>query len=168
MSELNNFTSARLQKLVAVVFIGCVMALFLSGFDTIKAKARDVKRRADIKVLIKALALYHDKYGKYPDSINDWRGWDLSISYNGGQAEFINKFEEEGLVDREIKDPLNDVAYHYRYQKFQAGDYGCENSFYILQIANFELPTENNGRGECPELNWAQSAPNGYTAQDFD
>lgn len=168
MSELNNFTSARLQKLVAVVFIGCVMALFLSGFDTIKAKARDIKRRADIKILIKALDLYHDKYDKYPDSVNDWQSWDLSISYNGGKAEFINKFEEEGLVDREIKDPLNDVAYHYRYQKFQAGDYGCENSFYILQVASFELPTKNNGRGECPELNWAQSAPNGYTTQDFD
>jgi len=168
MPDLNNFTYARLQKLVAVIFIGCLMVLFLSGFDTIKSKARDVKRRADIKILIKALDLYHDKYGKYPDSVNDWQGWDLSISYNGGKAEFINKFKEESFVDREIKDPINDVAYHYRYQKFQAGDYGCRNSFYILQIANFELPTENNGRGECLELNWTKQAPNGYTAQDFD
>lgn len=168
MPELNNFTYERLQKLVAVVFIGCLMVLFLSGFDTIKAKARDVKRRADIKVLTKALDLYHDKYGKYPDSIDDWQGWDLSISYNGGRTEFISKLKEQNLVDREIKDPINDVAYHYRYQKFPAGAYGCQNSFYILQIVNFELPTENNGRGECPGLNWGALAPNGYTVQDID
>jgi len=92
----------------------------------------------------------------------------LSISYNGGKAEFIDKLKEEGLVDREIKDPINDVAYHYRYSKFRAGDYGCKNSFYILQIANFELSTGNNGQGECPELNWTKQAPNGYTAQSFD
>lgn len=119
-------------------------------------------------VLIKALALYHDKYGRYPDSINDWQGWDLSIGYNGGRVEFIDKLKDDGLADREIKDPINDSAYHYRYQKLRAGDYGCENSFYILQVANFELLTKNNGRGECPELNWAKLAPNGYTAQDFD
>jgi hypothetical protein len=168
MPELNNFTYAKLQKLIGVVFIGCLIVIFLSGFDTIKSKARDVKRRADIKVLIKALDLYHDKYGKYPDSINDWQGWDLSISYNGGKADFINKLIEDKFVDREIKDPINDVAYHYRYAKFQAGDYGCQNSFYILQIANFELPAGDNGRGECPELDWAKLAPNGYTVQDSD
>jgi len=144
------------------------MVLFLSGFDAIKSKVRDVKRRADIKVLTKALDLYYDKYGKYPDSTNDWQGWDLSIGYNGSKAEFINKLREESLLDREIKDPINNVAYYYSYQKFKAGDYGCKNSFYILQVANFELPTENNGRGECPELNWAKLAPNGYTVQVFD
>lgn len=168
MPELNNFTYERLQKLIAVVFIGCIMVLFLSGFDTIKSKSRDVKRRADVKILVKALDMYHDKYGKYPDSNNDWQGWDLSIGYNGGKADFIDKLKAEGFFDREIKDPINDVAYHYRYQKFQAGDYGCQISFYILQIAGFELPSENNGRGECPELNWVKSATNGYTVQYFD
>lgn len=168
MPELNSFIQARMQKLVAIVFVSCVIVLFLSGFDVIKLKVRDVKRRADIKILTEALDLYHDKHAKYPDSINDWQGWDLSIGYNGGQAEFINKFREENFIDREIKDPINDASYHYRYQKFKAGDYGCKNSFYILQIANFELSTGNNGQGECPELNWAVSAPNGYTAQGFD
>lgn len=153
---------------MAVVFIGFLVVLFLSGFDMIKAKARDMKRRADISILIKALALYHDKYGRYPNSIDDWQGWDLSISYNGGPTSFLNKLTEDGLVDRQVKDPVNDAAYHYRYQKFRAGDSGCQNSFYILQVVNFELSTKNNGRGECPELDWTKLAPNGYTVQDFD
>lgn len=168
MPELNNFTYEKFQKLIAIVFIGCLIMLFLSGFDMVKSKSRDVKRRADIKVLTRALDLYHDKYGKYPDSVNDWQGWNLSIGYNGSSIKFVNELKEEGFVDREIKDPVNDVAYHYRYRKFQAGEYGCQNSFYILQIAGFELATKNNGRGECPELNWVELAPNGYTVQDFD
>jgi len=168
MFDMGLANGYRMKKLVAVVFIGCLIIIFLSGFDIIKSKVRDVKRRADIKVLIKALDLYNDKYGKYPDSINDWQGWDLSISYNDGRGEFINRLKEEKFVDREIKDPINDVIYHYRYQKFKAGDYGCKNSFYILQIANFELLTKDNGQGECPELNWEKLAPNGYTIQFFD
>ncbi len=168
MPETGNVTQYRIQKLVAIVFIGCVTVLFLAGFDTIKSKVRDVKRLADVKVLVKTLDLYHDKYGKYPDSINDWQGWDLSVSYQGGKEDFINKLREENFIDRAIKDPINDVAYHYRYQKYQAGDYGCPAPFYILQVTNFELPTKNNGQGSCPEFNWVEYTPNGYTAQDTD
>jgi len=168
MSDLNNFTSARIQKLVGVILISCLMVLFLTGFDMIRSKIRDIKRRADINIIIKALDSYHDKYGSYPEAIDDWQGWDLSISHNGGQIDFIDQLKKEAFVDREIKDPVNNFAYHYRYTKFRAGDYGCQNSFYILQVANFELATENNGRGECPELNWKELAPNGYTAQGFD
>ena len=168
MPELSNFSSAKMQKLVAVVFIGCLLVLFLSAFDTIKAKARDVKRRADIKILVKALDLYHDKYGQYPKSVDDWRGWDLSLAYGRGQAEFLGILNKERLIDKAMKDPINDTAYYYRYEKFKAGDYGCASPFYILQVINFELPTKNNGQGACPELDWAALAPNGYTVQGFD
>ena len=168
MPEISHITPYKVQKLVALVFIGCAIILFLAGFDTIKAKVRDVKRRADVKILIKALDLYHDKYGKYPDSVDEWRGWDLSFGYNGGKANFIEQLGRERLIDRAVKDPINDAAHHYRYQKFRAGDLGCQNSFYILQAVNFELSTGNNGAGSCPEFNWGELAPNGYTAQDTD
>jgi len=168
MPEISNFTSANMQKLVAVVFIGCLVIVFLSGFDMIKAKVRDVKRRADINLLVQALDLYHDQYGQYPDSVDDWRGWDLSIGYGGKQAEFLSVLNKAGLIDQAVKDPINDAAYYYRYEKFPAGDYGCQNSFYILQVTNFELPTQDNGRGACPEFNWAELTPNGYTVQNFD
>lgn len=168
MPELNNFTYVRLQKLVVIVFIGCLIVLFLTGFDTIKSKVRDVKRRADINVLVKALDLYHDKYGNYPDSTDDWQGWDLSISYNDSAPDFLNKLKTEGFIDRIVNDPLNDILYHYRYQKYETGEFGCQNSFYILQVANFELSTKNNGAGSCPDSNWVEQVPNGFTVQGFD
>ncbi|MFA5360076.1 MAG: hypothetical protein WC349_03935 [Patescibacteria group bacterium] len=168
MPDIGISSGYRIEKLVAVVFIGCLTIMFLSSFDIIKSKIRDVKRRADIKILTKALDLYHDKYGKYPDSVNDWQGWDLSISYNGSNVEFINQLKEEGLIDKTTKDPINDATYHYRYKKFKAGDYGCENAFYILQVNNFGLQNKNNGKGSCPDFDWVESAPNGYTMQEFD
>lgn len=168
MPEFNYITTAKMQKLMAVVVVGCLAILFLSGFDMAKAKVRDVKRRADMAILAQALDLYHDKYGKYPDSAEDWQDWDLSFSYGNNQAEFLSVLNKEGFLDRAVKDPVNDAAYHYRYEKFKAGKYGCANSFYILQAVNFELSTKNNGKGGCPELNWAELAPNGYTVQGFD
>ncbi|MFA6306221.1 MAG: hypothetical protein WCV70_00370 [Patescibacteria group bacterium] len=167
MPEISGVTRYRMQKLVAVVFIGCLLAIFLSGFDVIKSKVRDIKRRADIKILIKALDLYHDKYGQYPDSADDWQGWDISISYNKGEEDFLSILRKEGLIDRPVRDPINNDLYYYRYQNFSAGEFGCQNSFYILQASNFELPTNNNGAGQCLEFNWAQLMPNGYTAQNF-
>lgn len=154
--------------MVAILFVSCAIILFLSGFDIIKAKVRDIKRLADIKILTQALNLYYDKYGKYPDSGNDWDGWDLSIGRNGKNAEFINMLKEEGFIDKEAKDPVNNNAYHYSYQKFNIGDYGCERPFYILQVSGFELPSKNKGRGECPSIDWTKFAPNGWTAQGFD
>jgi len=168
MIELNNLTTAGMRRLAAVVLIGCLVILFLSGFETVKAKVNDIKRRADIKTMVQALDLYHDKYGKYPDSAADWQGWDLSIGYQGSKPEFIKELSDNNLIDRQLKDPINNESYHYRYEKFQAGDYGCANSFYILQVINFELPTRDIGRGDCPELNWATLTPNGYTVQGFD
>src|SRR3989338_6343193 len=134
MPELNYTSGARLRKLMAIVLVGCAIILFLSGFDTIKAKAMDIKRRADVKILAKALELYHDKYGRYPEAADDWQGWDLSFAYGGGAIDFVGKLKAEGLLDREAKDPINDAAYHYRYQLYQAGAFGCANAFYILPV----------------------------------
>jgi len=169
MIEINNIRRGNLVQIIAgLVFVGCLVILFLSSFDIVKAKARDIKRRADIKVLVKALDLYHDKYGKYPDSFDDWRGWDLSIAYNGKDKNFLNNLKAESLIDRSATDPINSIPYHYRYQKYPAGAYGCKTGFYILQAVKFELANKNNGQGSCPKFNWLEIAPNGYTVQGFD
>ena len=151
-----------------IIFICCLIIVFFIGFDVVIAKARDMKRRADIKILVKALDLYYDEYGSYPVSINDWRGWDLTYELKGGEVGFLKILKDNKFINKMVNDPINDATYYYQYQKYAAGDYGCANSFYILQIINFELPTTNNGAGSCSGLNWVESAPNGWTAQGFD
>ncbi len=160
--------SRKLNQIFFLVIIICLTAVFISSFETIFAKARDVKRRADIKTLVKALDLYYDKYGFYPESTDDWRGWDLTCDYKNFGSGFLEVLEKEGFINKEISDPINDSTHYYRYQKYPAGSFGCAKPFYILQVINFELLMDKNGQGICEEMDWLETAPNGFTIQVFD
>lgn len=145
----------------------CMMAIFVSGFDTMISKANDVKRRSDAREIEKALDVYHDKYGVYPDSIDDWRKWDLSFEYKNKKG-FLKILSEEKILQSETVDPINNESHYYRYAKYKTGTYGCAGSFYVLQVSNFEVASDKNGNGECPELDFVEEMPNGYTIQRFD
>lgn len=121
-----------------------------------------------METLVKALELYHGKYGNYPDSVDDSQGWDLSYDLKGNTPGFLKALKDEGFLNREVKDFINDASYHYRYKKYGAGSFGCPGSFYILQISLFEAATKNIGKGSCPDFDWAELAPNGYTIQGFE
>ncbi|MFH1427123.1 MAG: hypothetical protein ABIG60_01165 [Patescibacteria group bacterium] len=166
--ENSNLNFLRLRKITFLILIGCLIAIFISGFDTIVSKTRDVKRKADLKNLTKALNLYYDKYGFYPISDNDWRDWDLTYEFKGAELNFLKILVEENFINKMVVDPLNTPNYYYRYQKYPAGSFGCEKAFYILQLSSFELPTADIGAGACPGMNWVEIAPNGYTFQAFD
>ena len=168
MFEINNYSRQRVIKLAVIIFIGCFIVLCFASFDMIKSRMRDTERRSDIKTLAKALELYHDKYDRYPDSVDDGQGWDLSTNEKNGVPDFLTVLKTEGFINRTVSDPVNDIFYNYRYRKYAAGELGCQTSFYILQISGFESPAEDNGRGECPEFDWTQTNQNGYTIQGFD
>lgn len=163
-----NFNYFKARRIIVIMVILCLTIIFFVGFSTIRSKARDIKRRADIRIMVKALDLYHDNHGYYPSSMDDWQGWDLTYEYKGGEFSFLPELKKDSLIDRMVSDSLNNDIFHYRYQKFNVGDYGCDKAFYILQITNFELPTKNTGYGQCPELDWVETVPNGYTVQTFD
>ena len=166
----NNFNSIKLRKISVIVLICCFIAIFFSGFDIMMAKSRDSKRSSDLSNLEKALDLYYQEYGKYPDSLDKWRGWDLSYNMDNNIISFIKDLKDGGFIKIATFDPLNDPDYHYRYQKYSGDDesYGCDKPFYILQLSSFELATENIGRGACRDLDWTELAPNGYTIQRFE
>lgn len=165
---MENLDYLKLRKISFLVLIGCLAAIFFSSLNLVVAKTRDVKRRADIKILTEALDLFHDRYGYYPESSDDWQGWNLTYKIKGNETNFLGLLEEWGFINKSVQDPINDANFHYRYQKYSAGSFGCAHPFYILQILSFELPTENIGRGICPQMNWAETAINGYTVQAFD
>ncbi len=158
----------KLRKVSFLVVACCLAALFFSGFDVILSKTRDVKRRADINVLVQALDLYYGKFGHYPESTDDWQGWDLTSGYRESEPGFLQILKTEGFLDKTVVDSVNNVDYYYRYRKYPAGSFGCDRPFYILQIVNFELPAKNIGRGQCPDFDWTGTAANGYTVQRFD
>src|SRR4051812_37672446 len=67
------FSSKRFKKgftlielLVVIAVIGILAAVILASLNSARGKARDAKRKAEMKQITVALALYYDKYGNYP------------------------------------------------------------------------------------------------------
>lgn len=164
--KLGNF---RLQRIFGLVIVLFVIVLSVISLDLIRNRVKDSRRKADIKQIQTALELYRANHGVFPVvADNDFGGWDTSYEPLGKPQEFLNILQEEKLIDHVPFDPVYSNYYFYRYKKFPAGSFGCKDAFYILQIMNFEAPTDNHGWGECSQRNFVNEAPNGYTVQVFE
>lgn len=161
MLQLNS--KNKLRKSFAIIISSCILIIFFVGFNDIRAKVRDIKRKADINEIVKALDVYYDRYGHYPVAEDDWQSWDMTISPSGEMSNFLQLLYDENILVRQIRDPLNTNNYFYRYKKFSFGSYDCLSEYYILQIINFETLQEDHGKGSCPKHNFVQEIPNGFT-----
>ncbi|MDP9248941.1 MAG: type II secretion system GspH family protein [bacterium] len=56
-----------IELLVVVSIISLLTSIVMSSLNQARAQARDVKARAEFSQVQKALMLYFDKYGKYPN-----------------------------------------------------------------------------------------------------
>jgi len=168
MLERVNLNYFNLQKIVVMVMMVCLLAVLFFYFSDYRSKARDVKRKADIQILMKALDIYHDRHGSYPGSDDDFKGWDVSYGFGGKPAAFLPVLQKEKILDREVVDPLNSNKYYYRYRKFPGTSNGCSKPFYILQLISFESLALDKGMGKCKDFDWTKLAPYGYTLQGYD
>lgn len=62
----NGFTL--IELLVVIFIIGILAGLVVVNFNDARKKARDVSRKTDLQNIKKALNLYYNIFGKYPDS----------------------------------------------------------------------------------------------------
>ncbi len=169
MSGARKYSTSKLQKSFAIVIVACVAILFFSSFDDIQAKARDTRRMAAVSDISRALDLYYDRYGSYPDVLDkDYGDWDTTFEPGGGKVEFISQLLKEGILNSVPRDPINNKVYFYRYKRFAQGSFGCAKSFIIFQVFNFETKQKTHGVGACPDHNFVDDAPNGFTVQKFE
>ena len=160
--------STKLQKSLAMVITACVAIIFFTSFGDIQAKSRDTKRMSNANEISKALEIFFDKHASYPITVdNDYGGWDTSIEPEGQPNQFIPQLVSENILNSYPIDPKNDNTYYYRYQQFPRGSFRCDRPFIIFQIFNFETAQDNHGIGSCPDRNFADEAPNGFTIQKF-
>lgn len=64
--SLKNKGFTLIELLVVIAIIGLLASVVLVVLSTARAKARDAKRRTDLKQLATALALYYDTNSGYP------------------------------------------------------------------------------------------------------
>jgi type II secretion system protein G len=88
--ELNNsfkrsFTIFEL--LVAIAVIGLLVSIVFVSLNEMKAKARDAKRKTDLKAIQTALKMYYNDNNKYPTPGD---GWEVGYHYNEqGRSEWL-------------------------------------------------------------------------------
>ncbi len=69
--QLKDLGFTLIELLVVISIIGLLASIITASLGTARAKARDVKRRADSKQIETALNLYYSDYGSWPNS----SGW---------------------------------------------------------------------------------------------
>ncbi len=65
-----------IELLVVIAIIGLLATMAVVAFGNAQQKARDAKRKSDLKQISKAIELYYDEYGNYPRT----SGWCTQIS----------------------------------------------------------------------------------------
>ncbi|MHB8904373.1 MAG: type II secretion system protein [Patescibacteria group bacterium] len=71
MTNKNNKQGFTLiELLVVIAIIGLLSTLSILALNTARARARDVKRVADVKQIQTALEMYYNEFGQYPATAN--------------------------------------------------------------------------------------------------
>lgn len=120
-----------IELLVVIAIIGLLSSVVLASLASSRVKARDAKRRVDMRNIVTALQLYQDRYGCIPNTYStacgnavgpdtaDAGGWDYS-----SQGSFMSWLATgtEPIMKKVPVDPLNNMpgdntpgTYAYRY-----------------------------------------------------
>jgi len=122
-----------IELLVVIAIIGLLATIVMVSLNSARVKARDAKRKADIKQISIALSLHYDKYGSYTQPENMC----TDTSYGGfnqcGAAGGVGDWDANsdlrdlisgGFLNSLPKDPINNTTYYYSYEPWNAGEGG--------------------------------------------
>ncbi len=164
-----------IELLLAISIIGLLASIVLVSINSVRAKARDARRLADMQTITKALMLYLDKNGQFPGPVwsagyqeNEPAGcgsWDSSAADNNTDGYFfITPLETNGIISKVPLDPINTAVacsgYTYRYYRYDAGTSGCDanrGAFFVLGINDMERTSGRHPASpgwSCPSRNW--------------
>jgi len=173
--SLNQKGFTLIELLVVISVIGFLAAASLVVFNNARINARNVKRLADIRQVIKALELYYDANSRYPDGDGDGcGGWDTGnqdypLLTNGGVSK-LGQFMPKPPRDATATGNCSG----YRYYRYSAGSSGCDVSkgaFYIIMVS-MEGGTDNIYPGSpgfsCPSRNWQTEASYDWVTGGFE
>ena len=148
-----------IELLVVVAIIAMLASVILTSLGSARAKARDVKRLAEMRTMQTALELYHSTFGVYPSSDGAGTGgWDTP-----GNGTFIAPLVVNGFIPAHILDPLtNDSGGNYKYYRYPAGTSDCTGTaFYVIEIVDLETSSGVSAASpgwRCTGRNWQNEA----------
>lgn len=130
MQLKNNKGFTLIELLVVIAIIALLSSVVFSSLSSARVKARDSRRKADIKQIENALELNYDKYGAYtqPENMcNDTSYGGLgSCGSSGGSGDWdansdLRDLIIDGFMNELPKDPINNSTYKYSYEPGNSG-----------------------------------------------
>lgn len=109
----NGFTL--IELLVVISIIGLLASIVLTSLNSVRAKARDARRKSDFHQIATALEFYYDKYGGYPatgtlSATDPSHFANTNPSYDGGLnawTKLLTPLVNDGFMPTVPRDPTN-------------------------------------------------------------
>ena len=131
-----------IELLVVIAIIGLLASVVMVSLNNARSKARDAKRKADMKMLQTALELYYENTGSMPANQNPCCG------YSDTQPNFLHELVDSGIISKLPKGPSPGSGYAYY-------DYGRGNTIGAILVTQLENGTPSS-TGEAPSCRpWA-------------
>lgn len=141
-----------IELLVVIAIIGVLASVVLASLNSARSKARDAKRRQDMKQLQLALEFYRDKYGYYPPIVGGKQNSCYSSGVNsdipGSWSSSLQPLVTDGFIPSLPVDPLNNGVlgvnpkYCYIYNKSVLLDTysDCKNNITneVIDVRDYE------------------------------
>jgi len=150
MKNKKGFTLVELLVVMAIISILTILSV--ANFRNVQIKARDAQRKSDLSQLQKALELYFNDHGTYPDSsvngeVNTF-GWKVPGTTSGGNFTDGNTVYLKEMVGDPSANPnycyTSDGTYYVVYARLEnindpkIGSYTCNGESY-----NYEASSPN-------------------------
>lgn len=138
-----------IELLVTITVIGILATLVIANFSSTRERARDTKRKSDLRQLKTALRLYYNDFQTYPaDSSGQIQGCGSSgtsnctwgSSFTAGSTEYMRILPT---------DPLNSGSNVYIYAQTNSGD-GFTLTTYLENASDADSTTSQNNCGITP------------------
>jgi len=115
MKNLGKKGFTLIELLVVIAVIGILAAVIMASLNDARAKARDARRKSDLKQIVIGLELWRDKYGTYSTGGSTGTATLVSDWVSGASYRTLEKFVAEGILPQVIIDPsASSVAYLIR------------------------------------------------------
>ena len=101
-----------MELIVVMAILGLLATIGLASFRNSQLKSRDAKRKSDLEQVQRALEMYHNDYGQYPDSSNGQIMVGLSTIAWGDEMKDANTLYMKELP----KDPTGNPEYCYLFE----------------------------------------------------
>ncbi len=130
MKKQRGFTL--IELLVVIAIIGLLATIVLVSLNTARAKARDTKRKAELRQLRIAMEMLYDDVNSYIDSSEI--GTDTSIAGGDDWPSNSNLRDliTHGFLGVLPKDPVNNGTYYYYFEPNCATQGNCNNSSWAV------------------------------------